>query len=172
MNDPQKGGRLTHLGDDGSAAMVDVTRKSVTRRRAVAEGLLSCSPEAFALLTGDENPKGDVLQVARLAGIMAGKRTGELIPLCHMLPGATVAVEMEADPELPGIRARATANVTGPTGVEMEALTAVSVALLTAYDMLKSADKGMTIGGVRLLEKSGGRSGTWSAEGEGTSGGG
>lgn len=164
MNETEDGpSRLTHLREDGSAAMVDVSAKSETARRAVAEGVLTCSAEAFELAVGGANPKGDVLQVARLAGIMAGKRTGELIPLCHMLPGTSVAVDLKPDADLPGFRVRAAATVAGQTGVEMEALTAASVALLTVYDMLKSADRGMTIGGVRLIEKSGGRSGAWSA---------
>lgn len=152
---------LTHLSEAGGPAMVDVTAKAQTARRAVAEGTLTCSQAAFDLLTGTQNPKGDVLQVARLAGIMGGKRAGELIPLCHMLPGTSVSVEGVADPELPGIRITASASVEGQTGVEMEALTAVSVALLAAYDMLKSADKTMVIGQVRLLLKEGGRSGRW-----------
>ena len=162
---------LTHIGEDGAPTMVDVSDKAPTAREAVAEGTLVCSSAAFALLTGADNPKGDVLQVARLAGIMGGKRTGELIPLCHILPETTVTVDAMADEALPGIRVRATARVAGSTGVEMEALTAVSVALLTAYDMLKSADRGMEIGSIRLLSKSGGRSGTWTAQrGPGESG--
>ena len=141
-----------------------MTAKSETDRRAVAEGFLTCSPAAFQLLIGTQNPKGDVLQVAQLAGAMAGKRTGELIPLCHILPGASVVVEAIPDPELPGLRITATARFQGKTGVEMEALTAVSIALLTAYDMLKSADKSMTIGKICLLSKQGGQSGDWSRE--------
>ena len=154
-------GSLTHLDAGGDAAMVDVGDKDVTARRAVARGVLRCSPRAFALLTGGANPKGDVQQVARVAGIMAGKRAGELIPLCHILPGASVSVEIEPDASLPGLRARAAATIAGRTGVEMEALTAVSVALLTAYDMLKAVDRGMTIESVELVEKAGGRSGEW-----------
>lgn len=144
--------------------MVSVTEKDATQRRAVARGALRCSAEAYALLAGGANPKGDVEHVARLAGIMAGKRAGELIPLCHFLPAATVRVSAEPDPALPGLRVTATATVAGPTGVEMEALTAVAVALLAAYDMLKAADRGMTIEAVELVEKSGGRSGAWRRE--------
>lgn len=155
---------LTHLDRDGSAAMVDVTAKASTRRRAVAEGILRCSPDAYRLLAEGGNPKGDVEQVARVAGIMGGKRAGELIPLCHVLPAASVSVDIRADAALPGLRVTATASIAGQTGVEMEALTAVSVALLAAYDMLKAVDRGMTIESVRLLEKSGGRSGIWRRE--------
>ncbi len=162
MNDPKKpGAALTHLDDVGAAAMVDVTDKASTSRRAVARGILRCSRDAYRLLVEGGNPKGDVEQVARVAGIMAGKRTGELIPLCHLLPGASVSVDIEPDAALPGLRVKATARVAGRTGVEMEALTAVAVALLAAYDMLKAADRGMTIESVRLVEKSGGRSGVW-----------
>lgn len=153
---------LTHVDERGDATMVDVGDKDVTVRRAVARGVLRCSARAFHLLTEGANPKGDVQQVARVAGIMAGKRTGELIPLCHILPAARVSVEIEPDASLPGLRATATATIAGRTGVEMEALTAVSVALLTAYDMLKAVDRGMTIESVELVEKSGGRSGQWS----------
>ena len=163
MDDPKHGrdDGLTHLDEEGSAAMVDVTDKASTARRAVARGTLRCSPDAFRLLVGGGNPKGDVEQVARVAGIMAGKRTGELIPLCHVLPAASVSVDIEPDAALPGLRVTATARIAGRTGVEMEALTAVAVALLTAYDMLKAVDRGMTIEAIRLVEKSGGRSGDW-----------
>lgn len=152
---------LTHLDEDGSATMVDVTDKASTARRSVAEGVLRCSPDAFRLLVEGGNPKGDVEQVARVAGIMGGKRAGELIPLCHVLPAASVTVDIEPDESLPGLRVTATATITGQTGVEMEALTAVAVTLLTAYDMLKAVDRGMTIESIRLVEKSGGRSGSW-----------
>ena len=152
---------LTHLDDDGSAAMVDVTAKASTARRAVAEGALRCSPDAYTLLVEGGNPKGDVEQVARVAGIMGGKRAGELIPLCHVLPAASVTVDIEPDESLPGLRVRCTATINGRTGVEMEALTAVAITLLTAYDMLKAVDRGMTIQSIRLVEKSGGRSGSW-----------
>lgn len=163
-------GSLTHLDPGGEAAMVDVGDKEETSRRAVARGVLRCSPAAFGLLAGGANPKGNVQQVARIAGIMAGKRTGELIPLCHVLPGASVSVDIAADASLPGLRATATARIVGRTGVEMEALTAVSIALLTAYDMLKAVDRGMTIESVELVEKAGGRSGGWSRARGGTPG--
>lgn len=159
--DPRPARALTHLDAAGQATMVEVGAKEVTSRRAVAQGVLRCSRRAYELLAGGANPKGDVEQVARVAGIMAGKRTGELIPLCHVLPAASIGVEVETDPSLPGLRVTATARIAGRTGVEMEALTAVSVALLTAYDMLKSADRGMTVESIRLVEKSGGRSGSW-----------
>lgn len=152
---------LTHLDPDGDATMVDVTGKASTARQAIARGLLRCSPRAFRLLSEGGNPKGDVEQVARLAGIMAGKRAGDLIPLCHVLPAASISVDVEPDASLPGLRITASARIRGRTGVEMEALTAVSVALLTAYDMLKSVDRGMTIESIELLRKSGGRSGSW-----------
>lgn len=152
---------LTHLDALGKAAMVDVADKAVSRRRAVARGVLRCSPEAFRLLAEGGNPKGDVEQVARVAGVMGGKRAADLVPLCHALPGARVQVDVEPDASLPGVRATAVATVAGQTGVEIEALTAVSVALLTVYDMLKAADRGMRIESVELVEKSGGRSGAW-----------
>ena len=156
---------LTHLDASGQAAMVDVRGKASTQRRAVAQGALRCSPKAYRLLTEGDNPKGDVEQVARIAGIMGGKRAGELIPLCHVLPAASVKVDVKPDPSLPGLRVRAVTTIKGQTGVEMEALTAVAVALLAAYDMLKAADRGMTIESVELVEKSGGRSGEWRREG-------
>ena len=159
MDGPKRPGdeALTHLDDEGSATMVDVTGKATTSRRAVARGILRCSTDAYRLVAEGGNPKGDVEQVARVAGIMAGKRTGELIPLCHLLPAASIGVEIEPDAALPGLVVTATARIAGRTGVEMEALTAVAVALLTAYDMLKAADRSMTIGSIRLVEKSGGR---------------
>ena len=155
---------LTHLDSRGDATMVDVSDKAVTARRAVARGVLRCSPRAFRVLAEGGNPKGDVQQVARVAGIMGGKRTGELIPLCHILPAASVSVEIEPDPSLPGLRATATARIAGHTGVEMEALTAVAIALLTAYDMLKAVDRRTTIESIELVEKAGGRSGDWKRE--------
>ena len=158
---PDASHTLTHLDAGGAAAMVDVTPKSATSRRAVARGLLRCSPHAYKLITSGVNPKGDVQQVARIAGIMGGKRAGDLIPLCHVLPAASIRVDVEPDPALPGLRVTATAAIRGPTGVEMEALTAVSVALLAAYDMLKAADRGMTLERIELVEKEGGRSGGW-----------
>lgn len=156
---------LTHLDPGGKAAMVDVTEKTSTRRRAAAQGVLRCSPEAYRVLTEGGNPKGDVEQVARIAGIMGGKRAGELIPLCHVLPAVGVKVDAAPDPSLPGLRVTAVAKVAGRTGVEMEALAAVAVALLAAYDMLKAVDRGMTIESVELVEKSGGRSGEWRRQG-------
>ena len=170
MNDnptPPSRDALTHLDAEGAAAMVDVGGKPATSRRAVARGHLRCSPKAFRLLTEGGNPKGDVQQVARVAGIMGGKRAGDLIPLCHILPAASITVEIEPDPSLPGLRATASAGITGRTGVEMEALTAVAIALLTAYDMLKAVDRGMTIESVELVEKEGGRSGEWKREATG-----
>ena len=156
--------RLTHVDEQGRARMVDVTEKEVTARRAVAEGHIVMDPETLRMIVSGQTAKGDAIQVAELAGVMAGKKTSDLIPLCHALPSASVKVSLEPDESLPGIRARAEARVVDRTGVEMEALTAVSVALLTVYDMAKAVDRGMRIEGVRLLEKEGGRSGKWSAE--------
>ena len=155
---------LTHQDATGRARMVDVGSKNETRRTAVAEGLIRMAPATLAALESGRTPKGDPLLVAQLAGIQGAKQTADLIPLCHPLPLTSVDVELAPDPELPGVRAVARTRVTGRTGVEMEALTAVSVALLTVYDMLKAADRGMRIEGIRLLEKSGGRSGDWSAD--------
>lgn len=154
--------RPTHLDADGAARMVDVTGKDETVRTAVAEGWLRMEAETLAALVEGRTPKGEALSVARIAGIQAGKRTDQLIPLCHALPGASVTVSMEPDPELPGVRARAEARYRGRTGVEMEALTAVSVSLLTLYDMCKALDRGMILGEIRLLSKAGGQSGDWS----------
>lgn len=154
---------LTHLDAEGRPRMVDVTEKAATPRRAVAEGRIVMSADTLRMIVAGETPKGNVIQVAELAGVMGGKRTADLIPLCHALPGASVQVSLEPDETLPGIRARAEARVVERTGVEMEALTAVSVALLTVYDMTKAVDRGMRIEGVRLLEKEGGRSGSWKA---------
>ena len=154
---------LTHLDPAGAAAMVDVADKAVTKRTAVAEGRIVMLPETLALVRSGNAKKGDVLGVARVAGIMAAKRTHELIPLCHPLMLSKVAVDLEPDDALPGIRVRATVSLSGQTGVEMEALTAVSVACLTLYDMVKAADRGMRIEGIRLLEKDGGKSGSWRA---------
>ena len=155
--------RPTHLDADGTARMVDVTGKEETVRTAVAEGWLRMEPDTLAALVEGRTPKGEALSVARIAGIQAGKRTDQLIPLCHALPGASVTVALDPDPELPGVRARAEARYRGRTGVEMEALTAVSVALLTLYDMCKALDRGMVLGEVRLVRKAGGQSGDWSA---------
>jgi cyclic pyranopterin phosphate synthase len=153
--------RPTHLDESGAAHMVDVGAKAATGRRAVASGRIAMAPEALAAIRAGNAPKGDVLSTARIAGIMAAKRTAELIPLCHPLALTSVAVEF--DWEADGISVRATAATTGPTGVEMEALTAASVALLTLYDMAKALDRAMVIGDIRLLEKSGGRAGDWRA---------
>ena len=155
-------GPLTHFDASGAAHMVDVTGKDVTERRAVARAHVRMSPETLALARGGAE-KGDVIGTARLAGIMGAKRTADLIPLCHPLPLTKVAIEIAPDDALPGLRIEATARTTGRTGVEMEALTAAAVAALTVYDMLKAAEKGMEIGGVALVAKDGGRSGSWRA---------
>ncbi|MDQ4135905.1 MAG: cyclic pyranopterin monophosphate synthase MoaC [Pseudomonadota bacterium] len=154
---------LTHLDASGAANMVDVSEKSVTSRTAAAEGTVVMQPETIALIRQGDAKKGDVLGTARLAGIMASKRTHELIPLCHPLLLSKVRVDCEIDEALPGVRVTAEVKVSGQTGVEMEALTAVSVACLTVYDMVKAVDRGMRIEGIRLLMKSGGRSGTYQA---------
>jgi cyclic pyranopterin monophosphate synthase len=158
--------RLSHLDEKGEARMVDVTDKAVTQRTARAEGFIAMARETLELVETGEAKKGDVLAAARIAGIMAAKRTHELIPLCHPLAITKVAMAFEPSRDPAGIRVAAEVKVAGPTGVEMEALTAVSVACLTIYDMLKAADKGMVIEGVRLLEKTGGRSGTYRAQTE------
>ena len=152
---------LTHFDAKGDAHMVDVSDKDVTSRIAVAEGFIKMAPETFAIITEGRAKKGDVIGVARLAGIMGAKKTSDLIPLCNPLPITKVSVEFTQEPDLPGLRAEATVKTTGQTGVEMEAMTAASVAALTIYDMVKSADRFVTINGVRLLEKSGGASGHW-----------
>ncbi|MBK4215939.1 cyclic pyranopterin monophosphate synthase MoaC [Paracoccus caeni] len=154
---------LTHFDSAGQAHMVDVSGKQETAREAVAEGLVIMSPETLALAQGG-TAKGDVLGVARLAGIMGAKRTSDLIPLCHPLPIAKVALDLTPDATLPGIRVTATVRTTGRTGVEMEALTAVTTACLTIYDMLKAAEKSMRIEGIRLLRKEGGKSGLYEAQ--------
>ena len=156
---------LTHFDEHGQAHMVDVGAKAHTARVAVASGCIRMQPATLALMASGQAQKGDVLGVARLAGIMGAKKTSELIPLCHPLALTRVAVEFELDTTLHQVRCTATAHTVGPTGVEMEALTAVQVALLTIYDMCKAADRGMTISGVRLLEKQGGKSGHWVAQG-------
>jgi cyclic pyranopterin monophosphate synthase len=158
--------RLTHLDASGAANMVDVSEKTVTSRTAVAEGSVVMRPETVALIRQGDAKKGDVLGTARLAGIMAAKRTHELIPLCHPLLISKVKVDCALDENLPGVRVSAEVKVSGQTGVEMEALTAVSVACLTVYDMVKAADKGMRIENIRLRHKSGGRSGTYEAPAE------
>lgn len=155
-------GKLTHLDEKGTARMVDVGGKPETARGATATGRIRMSPQTLAAIRDGSGPKGDVLAAARIAGIMAAKKTGELIPLCH--PLALDAVSVDFDFEADGVRATAKASLTGRTGVEMEAMTAASIALLTIYDMAKALDKGMVIEEVRLLEKTGGKSGTWRAE--------
>lgn len=156
---------LTHLDAEGRAQMVDVTPKNDSRRTAIAEGRIVMRDDTLTRIVEGRTKKGDPIQVAQLAGIMAGKKTADLIPLCHALPGASVEIVLEADASLPGIYARAKANYVGKTGVEMEALMAVSVALLTVYDMVKAVDRGMRVEGIRLLSKEGGASGSWSAAG-------
>ena len=152
---------LTHVDESGAARMVDVSGKDVTAREAVATGRVLVSPDVVALLRSGDVPKGDALAVARVAGIMAAKRTPDLVPLCHPLALSGVTVDLEVTDD--AVEIRATVRTTDRTGVEMEALTAVSVACLTLYDMLKAAEKGMVIEQVRLLEKSGGASGDWRA---------
>ncbi|WP_416355722.1 cyclic pyranopterin monophosphate synthase MoaC [Aureimonas phyllosphaerae] len=157
------GDRLTHLDEAGNAAMVDVGAKDATVREATAEGLVLMAAETLDMIRSGSAKKGDVLSIARIAGIMAAKRTHELIPLCHQLLLEKVSVDLEIQAALPGIRVTASARVTGKTGIEMEALTAVSIACLTIYDMAKAVDRGMSITAIRLIEKTGGRSGHWSA---------
>ena len=152
---------LTHVGADGQANMVDVGDKAETVRIAVAEGFVRMRPETLDLILKGNAKKGDVLATARIAGIMAAKQTANLIPLCHPLMLSKVSVDISADAALPGLRVEAMAKLTGRTGVEMEALTAASVACLTIYDMAKAADREMEIGGIRLVQKSGGRSGDY-----------
>jgi len=155
---------LSHVDREGRARMVDVSGKAVTARRAVAEGSIRMPPEVLALIERNAGPKGDVLSTAELAGVMGAKRTADLIPLCHPLPLDQIEVRCESDPTLPGVRVRATVRSTGRTGVEMEALTAVSVALLTVYDMVKATGPDLSLGPIRLVEKSGGTSGNWQRE--------
>ena len=155
--------RLTHFDKDGKAAMVDVGGKPETERVAVARGRIAMDPKTLALIKAGEMGKGDVLGVARLAGIMAAKRTSELIPLCHPLALSSVAVDLTLDEAGSAVEIEAKVRLTGRTGVEMEALTAVSVAALTVYDMCKAVDRGMTISDIRLVHKSGGKSGTYEA---------
>lgn len=157
-------GKLTHIDAAGAAVMVDVGEKAVTQRMAVAEGRIVMLRETLDLIRSGAARKGDVLGIARIAGIMAAKKTHELIPLCHPLLITKATVDLEADETLPGIRVTATVKVGGQTGVEMEALTAVSVACLTIYDMAKAADRAMRIEGIRLVEKAGGKSGDYRAD--------
>jgi cyclic pyranopterin phosphate synthase len=157
-------GRLTHIGDSGDAHMVDVTGKAETTRTATATGAVIMARETLELILTGDAKKGDVIGTARIAGIMAAKRTHELIPLCHPLALTQISVDIEADAALPGLRVTAFAKLTGKTGVEMEALTAVAIACLTIYDMAKAADRGMRITDIGLQEKTGGRSGSWRAD--------
>ena len=154
---------LTHFDEKGDAHMVDVSDKDVTARIAVAEGHIKMAKATYETIAEGRAKKGDVLSVARLAGIMGAKKTAELIPLCHPLPITKVAVELTLDPDLPGVRVEGTVKTTGQTGVEMEALTAVSTACLTVYDMAKAVDKAMEIGGIRVMLKDGGKSGRYEA---------
>lgn len=153
--------KLTHVDELGRARMVDVAGKPESQRTAIAEGSVRMSAAAFDQVAAQTISKGDVLAIAEVAGTMAAKRTGELIPLCHPLPLDLVQVDARLEPELPGVRVTAVARATGRTGVEMEALTAVSVACLTVYDMVKAIDRGMIIGDVRLVSKTGGTRGDW-----------
>lgn len=157
--DPQQRAALTHIDAKGEARMVDVSAKPATERMAVAEGSVVMSKATLALIVSGQAKKGDVLGTARLAGIMAAKRTSELIPLCHPLALSKVTLDITTDKKLPGCVVRATVKVAGPTGVEMEALTAVSVACLTIYDMVKAVERGVRIEAIRLIEKKGGKSG-------------
>lgn len=155
---------LSHVGPGGEARMVDVADKAVTDRSARASGVIRMRPETLAAIQSNSIAKGDVLAVARIAGIMAAKRTAELIPLCHTLPLMDVQVSISPDPSLPGLRVEAAVRTAAKTGVEMEALTAVSVTLITVYDMAKAVDRMMVISEIQLLEKAGGRSGVWKRE--------
>ena len=156
--------KLTHLDRAGDARMVDVSTKAATEREAVAEGRVAMAAKTLDVVLAGNAKKGDVLGTARIAGIMAAKRTHELIPLCHPLSLSNIALDIEPERNLSSLRVRARVKVTGPTGVEMEALTAVAVACLTIYDMVKALDRGMRIEGIRLLEKRGGKSGHYRAE--------
>lgn len=155
---------LTHFDAKGDAHMVDVSQKDVTARVAVAAGYIKMMPQTLDIITQGRAKKGDVLGIARLAGIMGAKRTSDLIPLCHPLAITKVAVELAPDPDLPGVRVEATVKTSGQTGVEMEALTAVSTACLTVYDMVKAVEKSMVIGGIHVVLKDGGKSGLYEAK--------
>ncbi|WP_415920788.1 cyclic pyranopterin monophosphate synthase MoaC [Tateyamaria sp. SN6-1] len=155
---------LTHFDDSGAAHMVDVSDKDITDRIATAEAHIKMAQATFDLITEGRAKKGDVIGVARLAGIMGAKRTSDLIPLCHPLPISKVSIDLAPDPDLPGLRITATVKTTGQTGVEMEALTAASTAALTVYDMAKAVDRAMEIGGLRVVLKDGGKSGRYEAE--------
>lgn len=155
---------LSHIDTTGNARMVDVSQKDDTNRLARATGSIRMHPETLAAIRGNSLAKGDVLTVAKIAGVLAAKRTADLIPLCHSLPLTDVQVALTLDEELPGLRCEATARTVGKTGVEMEAITAVAIALVTVYDMAKAIDRGMSISDICLLEKTGGRSGHWRRE--------
>ncbi|MBV8848917.1 MAG: cyclic pyranopterin monophosphate synthase MoaC [Methylobacteriaceae bacterium] len=157
---------LTHLSETGEAHMVDVSAKAVTERVAIAEGRVVMRPETLALCLSGQAKKGDVFATARIAGILAAKKTHEFIPLCHPLLLTKISVDLEGDESLPGVRVTVMAKVSGQTGVELEALTAASIACLTIYDMLKAADRGMRIEGIALVEKRGGKSGDWARSAE------
>ncbi|MGV6889130.1 cyclic pyranopterin monophosphate synthase MoaC [Rhodophyticola sp. SM2404] len=158
------GGKLTHFDGAGQAHMVDVSEKAVTDRIATAQAWVKMLPETFDILQEGSAKKGDVLGIARLAGIMGAKKTADLIPLCHPLPITKVSLDLQPDTSLPGVRIEATVKTSGQTGVEMEALSAASTAALTVYDMLKAVDRGMEIGGLRVVLKDGGKSGRYEAE--------
>lgn len=161
---PDDSVKLSHITEDGDAHMVDVSGKTSTTRIAVAQGIVQMQHDTLSLVADGTATKGDVLATARIAGIMAAKRTSDLIPLCHPLPIKKVTLDLELDATIPGIRVTAMVKTEGQTGVEMEALTACSIAALTLYDMLKAAEKGIVIKDIRLLEKQGGKSGTWIAD--------
>ncbi|WP_420332484.1 cyclic pyranopterin monophosphate synthase MoaC [Roseibium sp.] len=167
----QQDRKLTHLDDAGAANMVDVSQKENTRRIAVARGSVTMRAETLELIRSGNAKKGDVIGTARIAGILAAKKTHELIPLCHPLMLSKVKVDIEPDDSLPGLVVTATTKVSGQTGVEMEALTACSLTCLTIYDMAKAVDRGMVIGDIRLIEKAGGKSGHWTLEKDGSKGG-
>jgi len=162
---------LTHLDAAGSANMVDVSEKAATHRIAVARGSITMRPDTLELIRSGNAKKGDVIGTARIAGILAAKKTHELIPLCHPLMLSKVSIDIEPDDSLPGLVVTATTKVSGQTGVEMEALTACSLTCLTIYDMAKAVDRGMVIGDIRLVEKAGGKSGHWTLEKDGSGGG-
>ncbi|MFU8880845.1 MAG: cyclic pyranopterin monophosphate synthase MoaC [Rhodobacterales bacterium] len=164
MADTSQSGGLTHFDAQGQAHMVDVSNKAVTARVAVAAGWVRMARATFDIISEGRAKKGDVLGIARLAGIMGAKKTADLIPLCHPLPITSVTVDLSLDADLPGVQITATVKTTGQTGVEMEALTAVSTAALTVYDMSKAVDKAMEIGGIRVMLKDGGKSGKYTAE--------
>jgi cyclic pyranopterin phosphate synthase len=163
VSSADKSTSLTHIGADGEARMVDVSNKAATDRVAVAEGRVRMAPSTLAAILAGDAKKGDAIGAARIAGVMAAKKTADLIPLCHPLSLTKVSIDIAPDHTLPGVAVRAEARCFGPTGVEMEALTAVSVACLTIYDMVKAIDRGMSIEAVRLIEKRGGKSGEWRA---------